>query len=124
MANQADRCSTTDLQQNLTPVRDQLGNMMQQSTSTLVESSGLAASGEATTSRCSYSNTAAHPHASEHLLRPALCGTKLQPAGVTKPIEDPTYPQRNIKRDASRGEDDLAIKELRDLEDAACMAGM
>ena len=89
VANQADRCSTTDLQQNLTPVRDQLGTDVQQSTSTLVEGSGLAASGEATTSRCSYSNTASRPHAPEHSLRPPLRGAKLKPAGVTKPTEDP-----------------------------------
>ena len=40
------------------------------------------------------------------------------------PTGDPTYPQRHIKQDSSRGVDYLASKESLDLEDAACMAGM
>ena len=34
------------------------------------------------------------------------------------------YPQRNVKRDASIGTDELSRKEVRDKEDAASNAGM
>ena len=38
--------------------------------------------------------------------------------------DDLRYPQRNVKRDISRGTGDRSRKEVRDIEDAACNAGM
>ena len=53
-------------------------------------------------------------------------GSDPQAATTTAAATDdaPLYPQRNIKRGAARGVDKLSRKELRDIEDAACDAGM
>ena len=45
-------------------------------------------------------------------------------AKVADTTEDQRYPQRNVKRDVSRGTDERFRKEVRDSEDAICNAGM
>ena len=45
-------------------------------------------------------------------------------ATATSSDDTPWYLSRNVKRDATRGVDKLSRKEQRDIEDAACDAGM